>query len=201
MSAFKPDGDEIFLRVPDSSGTRRLYRTRHVGTEDEELALELGEELAIGIDQALFLLYEQKRKFMQQPARVVRTAFGGRQVVVAVTADAIFAESRLEYRCPTGVEGIVAQVGSEKDCKVLDLSKSGFAALAQMTFALGSKLDVAIGLDSDPFAGIAVVQSVQILPTGETRYGFRVVGGPLQSSLTSMLMTVQRAQLRRRSGA
>jgi len=200
MSRFKPDNDEIFIQLPAESGERVLHRTRHVGTQGEELALDLEQPLQLALEQPLFLYYERKRKFMQQPARIVAVALEG-SITVEPTADPIVAESRQAYRCPTLVEDIVARLGSEARCEVLDVSETGFAVLAHTTYAPGSMLDVELTLEGEAAEGTAVVQSVNVPASGLTRYGLRVVGGTLLDALPRFTLTVQRNQLRRRSGA
>lgn len=199
MNVFKPDSDEVFVQLPAETDARVLHRARHVGSEGEQPILELEVPLGLATEQDVFLYYEHKRRFMQQPARVV-VAAGESTVIVEATADPIVAESRQSYRCPTLVEDISARLGSEDGCEVLDVSQTGFAVLARTTYAPGSKLDVTLTLEGEAADGVVIVQSVQVPPGGRTRYGLRAIQGVLVDALPRFSMAVQRNQLRRRAG-
>lgn len=199
MNEFKPDGEHVFIHIPDESGQRVLHPARHVGTEGDRLLIELECGLELQEDQGLFLFYEHRRKFMQHPMRVVECGAAA-SIVLEATADPILAESRQSYRCPTVVEDISARLGSESDCKVLDVSQTGLAVLCKTTYAPGSKVDITLTFEGDTVDGTVVVQSIQVPPGGCTRYGVRVVDGPLVRMLPEFAMSIQRNQLRRRSG-
>ena len=199
MNTFKPDGEQVFVQIPDETGKRVLHPVRHQGTEGDRLSLELECPLELSPEQPLFLYYELRRKFMQQPACVVECPSAS-VVIVETTADAILAESRESYRCPTLVEDIVARVGAETGCKVLDVSQTGLAVMCNTTYAPGSQLDVSLRFEGETTEGRVVVQSIQVPPGGCTRYGLRVTEGPLLRALPTIAMGVQRNQLRRRSG-
>jgi len=146
----------------------------------------------------VFLYYQLRRKFMQQPACVV-SATGAPGVIVGTTGDPILVEGRQSYRCTTVGEQIHARLGAERDCAVIDVSQTGIAVRAQTTYAPGSKLDASLTFEGEEIEGVVVVQSVRVPPAGElTRYGLRVVDGAMARALPRIAMAVQRNQLRRR---
>jgi len=203
MNPFKPDGDEVFLQIPDQgTGTpakRILHRAKHVGSGEGTLELELAEALELEADQHVFLYYEQRRKFMQQPARVILLS-APCSLEVETTADPILAESRQSYRCATLVEDIHIRLGSEPECEVTDVSQTGLAVLANTTYAPGSRIDATLCFEGEEIEGVLVVQSVYVPPGSRTRYGLRVVAGDLVAGLARVAMAIQRNQLRRRAG-
>lgn len=195
---FRPDRADVLVQRPEEKAERRLHPAKHVGPEGRLQRIELQAPLAIQADQQLFLYYEELRKFVQQPVRVDQVDDSGLTLWVEPLAEAILAESRQSYRCPTLVEDIGATLGEESDCEVLDVSETGFAVHARTRHELGSRLPAQVHFEGHEAEGHVVVQSSR--PKGSRwRYGLRVVGGELQQLMPRIALDVQRRQLRRRA--
>jgi hypothetical protein len=197
----KPDGSEVFIQRPQDGGRRILHPASLVASQGDHHTLSLEAPVGLELHQDLFLYYEHKRKFMQQVARVVELPTEARaaSIVVETTSDPILAESRECYRCPTIVEDIRATLGDERDCRVLDVSQTGFAVYGAPERAPGSACEACLTFEGEPIRGTVIVQSARE-SGARTRYGLRAQDGELRRRLPEIAMAVQRRQLRRLSG-
>jgi hypothetical protein len=127
----------------------------------------------------------------------------GGPVIVKLSplGDAIFAESRQQYRVSTLSSNIVATLNCESGCGVQDVSATGFAVLATGMHAVGTNLPASIKFEGESYSGLVLMQSHRQPRPGEVRYGLRAVSGPeaddLAACLHSINLSVQRAQLKR----
>ncbi|MAE95289.1 MAG: hypothetical protein CL910_11565 [Deltaproteobacteria bacterium] len=144
---------------------------------------------------------------MQQPARIrsLEETDTGKLVVFETLGDPVSAESRQSYRVSTITASLEAAIGDEPNCKVVDISSTGFAAVAATGYQIGQNVAVSIDFEGQHCQGTASVQSVREKPGGKYRYGFLSVsaqdGGSFQADLNAVSLEVQRLQLRRLSGA
>ena len=199
---FKPDGKDIFLQLPREDGRRVLHRATLIGSSGDQHTLEPEAPLPLELNQGVFVYYERGRKFMQQVARVVEVPApcGPSAIVVETTADPILSEGRECFRCPTVVEDISASIDDEQSCQVLDVSQTGFAITARLRLEIGMTPRASITYEGETITGKVAVQSVR-QQGDKTRYGVRALEGDLARELPRVTMAVQRAQLRRASGA
>ena len=100
----------------------------------------------------------------------------------------------------------MVDVGSEANCKVLDVSVAGMSTITETSYGIGLLLEVRLGYGSQEFTGRACVQSVRRLSDGRTRSGLLCAiepedGEDLRKGLRHVNMTIQRQQLRRLAGS
>ena len=214
----RKDG-EIFLQHPDETSRRILHRgtITEIGEEKSYIAQFEEQDLGIEADLEFLLYYELRQKFVKQGARIVEvivaedgteedaTAVQEQPVRFVTTSDPAPAESRECYRVSTAVANIIIEVAKE-DCKLLDVSITGFAVVSTQDHKIGSTLVTTLTHEDQRFTGNACVQSVRELPDGSFRFGLlcsdqNARESELKKGLQKMSMFLQREQLRRMSGA
>ena len=203
-------GVGFHFQLPGNSKQRILHPAKVLGcykggvytaeVEDPALALKDGLEI--------LLYFERNREFMQQSARIDSIEESDTQPVITLTTtgDPVSAESRQCYRTSTVMIELTAEVGSERGCRVLDVSSTGFAVVASQRYSVGKILDATIGYEGKSYNGKLSVQSVRELSPGRIRYGLhcteaKKTPGNLAQGLQQMSIQIQRAQLRRLAGA
>jgi hypothetical protein len=107
-------------------------------------------------------------------------------------------------RFSTVMTGLNAVFGDETDCSLLDVSATGFAVAANQTHAVGDMLATELSLGDQVFTGVACIQSVSTMRTGQKRYGTydptaKELPGSLAHGQRVISMEIQRQQLRRRN--
>lgn len=202
-------GTDVHFRDPAVATNRVLYHAVVDAAEEDGAWVATFSAGVQGIEaeQDVLIYYEIKREFMQQPVRVrsLEETDTGKRVVFETLGDAVSAESRQHYRVSTITANLDAEIGDESPCKVVDISSSGFAAVAAARYRIGETVEVVIDLEDQHCAGKASVQSMRDKPGGKYRYGFlsgtAEDGGSFQAALNSLSLEIQRLQLRRLSGA
>ena len=202
-------GDGLFIHIPSGSPERVLRPAKVVGVkggtyiaefEDPELVLEAGQDVLV--------CYEKDRHFTQQPARVASVLDTEPRLVISflTTGQPVSAESRECYRVSTVMSDLFVDLGSEKGCRLLDVSHAGFSIIAAGTYGIGEVLDVRLHYEGETFAGKACIQSMRDLSRGRRRFGLLALfdkqsGRDLQNGLRRMTVSIQRKQLRHLAGA
>ena len=201
----KPDMD-IFLRTPDSSKLHpgKVFATCDKGCnavfESNSLDVEEGTEL--------FVYYEIRRRFLQQPARVLSVTPEEEtrlRIELETTGDPVSAESRECYRVSCYAANVKAQLGEEPEmCEVLDVSATGFAVFSTAEHGVGKMFQATLYHNGNPFHGTVVVQSAREFGK-KMRYGLRALDdqrpkATLKSALNRINLSVQREQAARLSG-
>jgi hypothetical protein len=200
---------DVFFRVPKDNNRRVLHPAMLVSTSAEGFTAEVASDaLAMEPAMDLLLYYQVKNKFVQQPIRVEAAMENeGRRIVsFKTTGDAVSAESRQCFRVATVIAGMTATVGNEVKCAVNDVSATGFSIVSGNEYTVGTNVSVAMVHEGKKYTGMACVQSVRELALGKNRYGmFALTGkmgsGNLAQGLSQISMAMQRAQLKRASGA
>ncbi len=196
----KPES-EIFMRIPDDHGKQVLHPGLVVSSDDESVTVRLMDEIELQAELELFVHYEIKRQFMQQPVTVetVDESEDADVVRFLVTGEAFSAESRERYRVSAIASDAALDVGSESDCKVLDVSGTGFSFYAQDSYAVAQSLSVHFTFGDKQWPGTIVIMSAKDMDD-KKRYGVRCTDGPLKNEIAAICREVERQQLRRLAG-
>ena len=202
-------GQGFFVHFPTASRQRILHPGKIIGIKNRIYTAALEEpELIVEVDQNILLYYDARDGFVQQPGRIECVVETAPKLVVCfvTTGEPASAESREHYRVSTVMSDVVVDVGSEANCKVLDVSVAGMSTITETSYGLGLLLNVRLIYDSQEFTGRICVQSVRRLSDGRTRCGLLCTAEPedgedLREGLRHVSMTIQRKQLRRLAGA
>lgn len=198
-------GKGVFVQIPDGSVQRVLHPATIVAVDSGVLALEFSDpDFLPQAGQAVLVFFDRKGEFTQQAGRIggVRASEPRAVVGVELVGKPVSAESRQSYRISTAVSGLTATVGSIENCRLLDVSATGFAVLTDKPLTIGDIVKAVLSLDGDTFTGEVSVQNAGTFADGLTRYGLYCVsegepGYDLQSGLLRISVHVQREQLRR----
>ena len=205
-------GNDVLFQEP-TCDTRRLRRSVVVDASADEFSIQfVAEPFAFEVDQEVLMYFNGKREFMQQIARVTEVSHpeeGSDESITFVletVGDPISAENRQHYRVSTISANLEANVGSEENLSVQDLSSTGFAVLATNQYELGQTVEVSIAHGEEHCHGIASIQSVRDFGGGRIRYGMRAIEedphtGEFLQVLQRISLAVQREQLQRSGGA
>jgi len=199
---------KVFVQIPGESEQRILHPGTIKGTTEEGYTLQLEEkDLSLDAGQDFLLYFEERREFMQQPARINAIMEGEPSLTIgfATTGDPVSAESRECYRVSTALADYVASVADEPSCKLMDVSVTGFSVIAEKNYSIGQSVPVKLFFENREFTGTVTVQSIKQLPTGKIRTGFYstdpgVARDSLGRGLQTISMAVQRQHLRRQAG-
>jgi hypothetical protein len=198
--------DKIFLRLPkEDTPRKRVLRPGVVlGLEGDVCVIRL-EQLCSGIEASadVALHFEERRKFLQQSARVVRKDSGVPLVLgVQLQGSPVSAESRQCYRVSCLGSNIRATIDDEAGCEVVDLSATGLAFYGRRDYDVGSQVRILLTHSGREYTGGGIIQSSRRMTPKLTRYGVYCTDtakDTLAKSLTAINLAVQGEQQRRMS--
>lgn len=197
-------GQTMYLLIPTSNNQRVLHEGKVVESDARSFVAEFASLPVPAVGTDLNAFCEMHGKFFQQGARVreIRTATDPVVIAFDRAGQPISAESRGVFRVCTVTAGIIAQIGDELNCPVVDLSGEGFAIVARGTYALGSVVPVVLAYETSILPCQARVQTMRKRPDGKLRYGFLAPQDEKDTRrrLQQMAAAVQRTQLQRLAG-
>jgi hypothetical protein len=201
-------GMTIHLWVPAVHKSRVLIRgcIDEVGDGGTTVVARFEEQVSPEVNSDVQLYVEFRGKFFQQGARVVEILDAGEQPQLKFTrvGDPVSAESRGSYRVSTAAAQIKAKIAKRAGAfSVVDVSPEGFAIILNDAPLCGSMLEVNWDFEGVKVEGSARVQTIKPLPNGTFRVGLLAADkqSPMRRSLERLSIALQRAQLRRLSGA
>lgn len=203
-------GSGLFVQVSTDAHKRILHPAKVKESGKGIFTVEMDEPgLEFTPGQDIVVFYDLRGEFVQQVARVSavlttapRAVFGFETMGAPVSA-----ESRQCYRVSTVVAELMAKVGEEDNCPLLDVSATGFSVMSSRQYPIGASLAITLRFDGVAFSGTASVLSVKELAAQKWRYGLHCLeerkpgGNHLKNGLRRISMEVQRQHLRRRAGA
>jgi len=201
-------GTNVFLLIPDGTEERVLHPATVVRAGSDLYVAELAEsQLSVAEGLDVFLFRERDRTFTQQHARIqsVDVENGKTHVSFKTTGEPVSAESRDCYRVSAIGTEISATFGPEEDCRVLDVSATGFSVCACQRYAIGSRVDAVLRFEGDLHRGTVVIQSARPMDAERLRYGVYCLddkqpAAGLRAALPRINLAIQRQLLQRRSG-
>jgi hypothetical protein len=198
---------KIFLNLP--RGTRRhvLHPGRIMEAGKRGYTAELEEsDLLLAAGQEVFVYFYLKHKFVKQAACVTAVMPNDATIIVGfeTAGETMSAEGRETFRVSTVMADLTATVGTETECRLLDVSTTGFAVEATQRYDVGQVVSVTLRYEGRQFSGRARVQSVREQDLGRIRYGLHAVddrasGGELRTGQQHIAAAIERKQLRRLS--
>jgi hypothetical protein len=204
-------GTPVFIQLPEETARRILHPGETLAMEDGLAVVqpEIGVP-AIESGMELLLYYDESREFVKQGARAAEIVENEEDptaqptVKFELVGGPVPAESRQCYRVVTALCDLEATIGDAKGCRLVDASITGFGVIGQPGLKMGSNLPVTLHYDGKEYSGSACLQSIKVLDSHRTRYGFSSNESEtsiLADGLRAISLGVQREQLRRISGA
>lgn len=195
----------MFVLVPNDLNKLVLRPGNVVESGPETFVAEFPESLKLEAAMDVIAYGDVRGRFFQQGAVVAEIRQNEPTMIVAFTrsGEPVSAENRQTFRVSVLNCDIKAKINRESGCSVVDMSPDGFAAIAKQDYKIGSLVKIAINYEKYAIDSDARVQTLKILPNGAKRYGFLIPGkgGPARKALEAISSSIQRAQLRRLSGA
>ncbi|HZK81021.1 MAG TPA: PilZ domain-containing protein [Humisphaera sp.] len=200
----RTDG-EIFILIPEASNNAILHPGKVMSCDDSKFQAASVEQITAAVGSDVNTFAAVNGKFMQQGAKVLEWQLteAGAVFSCARTGPIVSAEQRQIYRVSAVMAGIVAQIGKEINCQVMDVSAEGFAAIATNPLQIGTLTEIGLRFEQTIIKTTARVQTAKTLANGKVRYGFLI---PDKQNAARKLFyqisgAIQRAQLKRLSGA
>ncbi|MCC5823767.1 MAG: PilZ domain-containing protein [Phycisphaerales bacterium] len=125
--------------------------------------------------------------------------------VLALSGEAAPENQRAAYRVVTACADVLADIGRQRDCRVLDVSEGGLATELVNAPHAGTVCEIKLRAFGRTVQGRFVLRHARparLCPGGEvSRCGLQVAGGQpeLTRAMRELVMEAQRAQLRNRS--
>ena len=193
------------MQIPHELGRRELHPGTVIEVEEREITAELKTEaFRAKANQEVFVYHEKESELMKQAAVVDEHLAVETPPIVRfhTTGEAVSAENRQGCRVSTLTAELVARLGTEEGCPLLDVSATGFALIAKQRYEVGNHVPVTLYYKNESYSGIGCVQNIRKLSQERIRYGFRGVDDPeaagdLLKGLTLIHSIAQREQLRR----
>ena len=220
-------GTCIFIHLfNDPDAPRAFFPATVAASDDRRVTIRLGaaDVPAAAGDHAL-IFFQRRQKFMQQSARIaaiMRSAAGpggsaqplvdsyqsaaGLTLGMELKGEPACAESRTCYRVTTAGSGDVTARLDDMNCRVLDISATGFSVCCNRPLEQGRIVRVTLHHARERYEGIATVQTARPLNESKWRCGLHCASddptnGVLSRGLHRVSMAIQRQHLRRMAGS
>lgn len=196
---------DVFFQISDNSGELILLLGKVVELKDNLYTAELEKEgLILKEREDLFICYKIKQKFLRQAARIDTVTQTEAKIMVQfeTLGDPVSGEKRQSYRVSSIGVDLKAKFGREENCRVVDLSSTGFAVYGAERHKIGSRVKAVLHYEEGSFSGMVAIMSARERSKGKIRYGVYCVddeksGSNLKKSLTQISLAIQRRQLAR----
>ncbi len=198
----------FWIHIPGGSKDRILRPAMILGFNDDVYTAKLEEEgIRIKEDTYVFIYHEIRNVFSQQAAHVITVDNEDLNPVIEfrITGKPVSVESRQAFRVSAVMADLTAKLGDQDGCQLLDVSFSGFSAVASARHNIAKVLDVTLWHEDRAYSGKASIQSARELAPGRIRYGFhcaedKSVQSGIMKGLLLLTLGLQNRQLRRVAG-
>ncbi len=167
-------GSQVLLGLPGPDTFQALHMGCVLETADGSHTVEFELEAFPGkVGQNGRLFFHTPEGFVQQPVRI-EAILGDAPIPTArfsSVGDPVSAEGRQHPRISTVASELIATLGKESFCPVVDLSATGFAVMSSEPHEVGSVIEVTIESGAHRYSGTACVQSRRELWEGRFRFG------------------------------
>ena len=212
-------GQNVFLQL-DGKSRRTLHPSQVVEVTPNALTIEMDESIfsfdvegdcwTIEAAQEILIYYNLDGKFVKQTARIDEEFEAEHEenddnkddqkkvfVKMEPMGEPVSSESRQFHRVSTVFEELSASFGQCDDCKIVDVSITGFALISPEEFPVGKVVTATARYKDLQPTGSVCIHSVRALRNGHFRYGLHCVEKSFQEQLQKLSMDVQRQILRR----
>jgi hypothetical protein len=151
-----------------------------IGGGGESLVVQFARPwLGVAVDEVIALHYKSHGQFMSRDHLVVRVnedEDGTRIKIVPIGTEPELKDMRSSERFPTHHETMIARLGPEPDCAVLDISTSGIAVMGGGHFEKDDVVEFEMWVRSGQFLGtVTVCNAIEVRP-GRFRFGLKCNG-------------------------
>lgn len=154
--------------------------------------------LGVHVDEKIDLHFKHNGRFVcreHHVQRVTEDESGTRLKLLPLGAAPDPCDMRASERIPTVYESMIARLGTEKDCIVLDVSMSGIAVMCGGRFKKDEILEFEMWVREVQYLGSVSVRSVIEVRPGRFRYGLHCLvdspGYNLKLTLPQLWVSLQ----------
>jgi len=170
--------DTIFYMLdPGPRQGREFISGVVVGGGGDSLVIQFARSwLGVSVDDVIPLHYKIHGRFMSRDHHVVRITedeAGMRLKLQPIGDEPEAKDLRGSERIPTNQETMIARLGDESDCPVLDISESGIAVMGGRGYARGDVVEFDMWVDGGQHFGLVTVCSAIEVRSGRFRYGLK----------------------------
>ncbi len=203
------EGDGIYVEFGVDQPDRRLHPGYILEADGTSCSIELADQPErIPAGGSLTLFFEVGGAFVSQTASLNAVLGHAPRAIIDVTSNGrpASAEHRTAFRVPVVNTELIARIGHEADCPVLDISSNGLSVIASERYEPDNILSVTLEFDGQQFSGTGSITSVRETWDRRMRYGIhcttnKALRGTLARGLQTICMSIQREQLQRLRGA
>ena len=196
---------DMFLLIPDDDNGRILHPGRVIESDANSFVAEFDTAISPAPGSDVNAYAEVRSKFFQQGASVVEIRQSAPKAIIAFArvGEPVSAENRQAFRVSVISANIIAKIGKEKNCPIVDISPEGFGTLAKAELRVGTLVPVEFQHAGHVVSESARIQTIKPRPDGKFRYGFLAPDKKSEArrSLQQITSLMQRIQLRRLAGA
>src|SRR5580704_6810852 len=133
-------GSAMFLFVPQAGNQRILHPGKVIELDATSFVCEFEEAIAPAAGSDVNAYAEVRGKFMQQGAAVLEVRQTEPKPIIAFArvGQPVSAESRQTFRVSVVASDFVAQIDGVENCKLVDVSATGFAAIVSKQYMIGT---------------------------------------------------------------
>lgn len=200
-------GEGFYIQVPSHSKPQTLFPVNFLGTNAPTCTAESEEAgLSLAAGQDIIIFFEVGGKFVKQSARIEAISDDETPTFDFVPiGEPVSAENRQQFRVSAVMSDLTATLGDEKQCKLLDVSASGFSVMSTQEHKISAIVDTGLFHEGESYSGRVRIQSIRDMSPDGIRYGLYCVdekasSANLAQGLRKMSMDLQRKQLRRLAG-
>jgi len=209
---------EIFFKAPNDTSqyslrpakiVNRMNGTYSAELIESDLTVPLGRDVDFFVaeGQEMFVYYEKQRTFVKQLVTIEEvTQAEVKTLHFKLYGSLETAENRQYYRVSTIIGDLTARLGAEQNCKLLDVSVSGFAVATKKQYKPEEIVEATLRYEGEEFSGKACIKSTRPWSRGHGRYGTHHLGPheggrELHRGMKKIAMALERQQLRRLAAA
>ncbi len=195
----------VYLAIPNAQNKRLLHEGRVLEIDARRVVIEFDDAIAPTAGSEVMLFAEVRGKFFQQGATVTQPRQDAPRPTIELhtVGDPVSAEQRGSYRTSVIAWKVPVKVDKLVGCMLADVSPEGVGIISPKPLTVGTTVNVGLDFEGHVITGPFRVQTAKILPTGAIRFGLFVSENrsPMRAQLQRLSGHVQRAQLKRISGA
>lgn len=188
------------VHVRFGKGDGSLASATVVSTGDLKCVLRLGTSVSAEAGMPTVIFHHMDNRFFTQQGTVesiYRATPNETLVTIKCDSEPQPTENRENFRAVTAGRDLVANIGREGDCEVVNVSAQGLAVIMSNPPEVGRSQEISIQVQGKLARGRGVLRNAKFLSSQRYRCGFEVQDKELADALNRLCMAIQREQLRR----
>ncbi len=183
--------DTIFYLRNRSAGRREFISGVLVGGGFADVQIQFASDgLGVVVDEEITLHFKHAGHFLNRDylvSRVIEDGDGTRLKLVPQGVEPEDDDMRGSERIPMIYESMVARLGDQIECMLLDVSNAGIAVIGGGNYRCGDVLEFDMVIEGQRYFGEVTLRSAIEVRRGRFRYGLQCNADKNGHNLTAML--------------